>query len=73
MPLASGEMSLDQGILTCVSYRFPLEEITHMAIVQTNILLFQHNGKYYEIRTKVGVNLRKYLALWNQTIADMKA
>ena len=73
VPLASGEMSLDQGILTCVSYRFPLEEITHMAIVQTNILLFQHNGKYYEIRTKVGVNLRKYLALWNQTIADMKA
>ena len=64
-PLASGMLTLRDGVLSCVNYQFPLSEISQMAIVQTNILLFSHHEKYYEIRTKVGVNLRKYLHIFN--------
>lgn len=63
-PLACGELSLKDRALACVNYTFPLNEVEQLAIVQTNILLFSHQGKYYEIRTRVGVNLRKYLHIW---------
>ena len=48
----------------------PLSEITDMAMVKTNRLLFTHNGTYYELRSKTGV-FRPYLLCRN--IADAAA
>ncbi|MBE5777437.1 MAG: hypothetical protein E7326_08070 [Clostridiales bacterium] len=63
-PISQGALGMKDFTLSCMGASFPLREIDQMAIVQTNILLFSHQGKYYELRTRVGVNLRKYLHIW---------
>ena len=43
-----------------------LAEISSMAMVQANLLLFSYRDEYYQIRSGKGANLRKYLELWKE-------
>lgn len=70
--LFDGRITLEDETLICGQQQFPLGEIDSMAIVQTNILLFSHDKKYYELRTKDVINFRKYLAMW-QNIRSKQA
>lgn len=45
---------------------FMLADISIMAMVQANLLLFSCQDEYYQIRSESGANLRKYLELWKE-------
>lgn len=69
--LLTAPVTLDHHVIQCGSMRFDLEQISSMAIVQTNILLFTHDSHYYELRGLDIINFRKYLALW-QNLQEAK-
>ena len=65
---AHGEEELARGALVqypdelvCGEQRFALAEISNMAMVKANILLFSVGDEYYEIRADHELCLRKYL------------
>lgn len=62
--LARGNLSMSKDSLECAGYSFPIDEIDMMSLVQARILLFSHNGKYYEIRANKHSCHRKYLSYW---------
>ena len=61
-----GEKRLSQYAdrLSFGEYVFPLVELSSMAMVKDDLLLFSFRDAYYEIRSKAGHNLRKYLEIW---------
>ena len=64
--LALGTLRQFEDRLECEGQRFPLPEIRSMAMVQTHLLLFSSGGNYYQLRSSTGVNLRKYLEIWQE-------
>lgn len=65
--LGRGELRQYPRYLSCAGYDFLLDSISDMAMVQTGVLLFSREGKYYEIRTDKARCLRKYLAVWKNS------
>ena len=65
-PLGRCELRQYGDRLCCGDYSFPLKEISDMAMVQANLLLWSHGGSYWQIRAEQGANLRKYLELWKE-------
>jgi len=65
--LTGGRLSVRNGCLRCGAQIFPLAEIDSMAMVKRRILLFTVGRDYYELRCAEGCNLRKYLAVWNDS------
>ena len=66
---AAGEGSITQykDRLDCAGQSFEMSEITDMAMVQHNKLLFTYRNAYYQIRSRAPrTNLRKYLDIWKQ-------
>lgn len=63
--LAEGRLTLQDGKLTIGEHTLLLPEISNMAIVRTNRLIFSMNGEYYELKSQVrGRCMRKYLLAW---------
>lgn len=65
-PLGCGELRQYADRLCCADREFALSEISSMAMVQDNLLLFTCGECYYQIRSENGANLRKYLDLWKE-------
>ena len=65
--LAGGQLRQTAEALFCGETRFPLSEISSMAIVKANILLLTAGEHYYEIRADRPCCLRKYLAVWQNS------
>ncbi len=65
--LGRGQLRQYPDRLGCAGYDFDLASVSDMAMVQTGVLLFSLEGKYYEIRTKKAKCLRKYLAVWKNS------
>ena len=63
--LASGSLELYPDCLCLGSYRFQIDQISSMAMVQRRRLLLTCRESYYEIRTKKEINLRKYMSYWH--------
>jgi len=70
--LAEGRLNLVDDRLTIGEHTLLLSEISNMAIVRTNRLIFSMNGEYYELKSNVwGPCMRKYLLAWqNAKAAD---
>ena len=66
-PLGLGKLEQYRDRLVCGTYHFPLQEIHNMALVQCHLLLFSCQGKYWQLRSDEGANLRKYLEIWKET------
>ena len=64
--LGSGALEQYEDRLVCAGRSFPLEKIENMAMVQADRLLFSSEGQYWEILSRHGANLRKYLAVWKE-------
>ena len=64
--LSIGTLRQFEDRLECGDHRFPLTEISSMAMVQAHLLLFSCGGNYYQLRSTGGVNLRKYLEIWKE-------
>lgn len=64
--LAVAELRQYEDCLECGEWRFPLTEMRDMALVQTYLLLFSFHDEYYQLRTRSGANLRKYLEIWKE-------
>ena len=65
-PLGVGTLRQYEDSLVFEGRRFPLGEIDSMALVQTHLLLLSFHGDYYQLRTRAGANLRKYLEVWKE-------
>ena len=65
--LGIGELRLEKGILRCCDEAFPLQEISNMALVQTNLLLFSVGSRYFEVKSPKSCCLRKFLLAWQNT------
>ncbi len=64
--LCVGELRQYEDVLECCGRRFPLAEIRDLAMVQSHLLLFSFQDEYYQLRTRTGANLRKYLDVWKE-------
>lgn len=62
--LGTGSLSLTKDTLTCANHSFPLSEIQEMSPIQSRILVFTHQQRYYEIRAKEPMCMRKYYHVW---------
>ncbi len=62
--LTRGVLRQYEDRLECGGYVFPLDKISDMAAVLSKLLLFSYEGQYYQIRTRRGVNIRKYYEFW---------
>ena len=59
--LETGTLSISCTVLTCGTFRFPLQEISDLAIIGINTLVFEtSDNNYYEIRSKSAYNALKY-------------
>ena len=56
-----------RAVLSVGESRFDLEEIKDMGLVLSERMIFSYEEGYYEIRTK-GINIRKYLLVWNTVV-----
>lgn len=65
-----GKLTLKQGALHIGEYVFELRNIPNMAIVRTNRLFFDYDGKYYELRAFEPRCLRKYRSAWQIATAE---
>ena len=68
--LCKGKMSLYDDKLCIGDMEFELDKISGMSIIQTHILVFTYSSKYFEIKGKQGISLRKYLA-WYQNFTTV--
>lgn len=66
--IGNGELALYPHGLHFETRFFPFEEIGSMAMVQKHLLLFSYGDEYYELRAEKGINLRKYLSWWKNSI-----
>ena len=64
--LCTGEVRQYPDAIECGEHRFEYADINHMSMVKMKILLFTVGDKYYEIRSKGDMCLRKYLAAWDR-------
>ncbi len=64
--LCTGRLSQYPEGIEMGGQRFEYSEIGHMSMVKMKILLFTVGDKYYEIRSKGDMCLRKYLAAWDR-------
>ena len=72
--LAEGKLTMQDGKLTIGEHTLLLSEISNMAIVRTNRLIFSMNGEYYELKSQVrGRCVRKYLLAWQNAKAAKEA
>lgn len=62
--IARGELFATGEYINCAGHIFPFAEIDMMSLVQATILLFSHQGNYYEIRANKHSCHRKYLSVW---------
>lgn len=63
--LAEGRLTLSDDRLTIGEHTLLLQDISNMAIVRTNRLIFSMNGDYFELKSKTpGCCMRKYLLAW---------
>lgn len=63
--METGALSLSKSTLICGSFLFPVEEISDLAIIAINTLVFEtRNGEYYEIRSKSPYSALKYRRLF---------
>lgn len=61
----TGMLSITKAALSCGTVLFPLEEISDLAIVDLNTLVFEtRNGGYYEIRGRSAYSALKYRRLF---------
>lgn len=67
--LGTGELVLEDGVLTCCGQSFRLEEITTMALITTKRLLLTVGSDYYELKAKKPLCLRKFLLSWQKVAA----
>jgi len=59
--IETGRLSLSKGELMCGSFLFPLDDISDLAIIAINTLVFElRNGSYFEIRSKGAYSALKY-------------
>ena len=70
--LGSGTLRQYPDAIECAGQRFEYADIGHMSMVKMKILLFSVGDKYYEIRSKGDICLRKYLAAWDRYAAQNK-
>lgn len=62
--LCRGALAQTPDGLTVGERSFLFADITDMSIVKSKVLLFYASGRYYEIRSKTPMCLRKYLLSW---------
>ena len=63
--IETGTLSITKTVLSCGATLFPLEEISDLAIVDRNTLVFEtRSGGYYEIRSKSAYSALKYRRLF---------
>lgn len=62
--ICRGMLTLKRECLFIGGHTFELGKIHDMAIVRTNRLFFDHDGKYYELRAFEPRCLRKYRSVW---------
>lgn len=63
--LETGTLSISRANVSCGAALFPLEEISDLAIVDTNTLVFETgNGGYFEIRSKGAYSALKYRRIY---------
>jgi len=59
--METGTLSISRSQLVCGSFLFPVEEISDLAIIGINTLVFEtRNGSYFEIRSKGSYSALKY-------------
>lgn len=63
-PIARGDLLATADAINCAGHEFAFAEIDMMSLVQAKILLFSHQGNYYEIRANKPSCHRKYLSVW---------
>ena len=63
-PVEAGELSVDAEALSIGQLRFAHADISDLALVTTRKLLFTSSDRYYELRAKEPLCLRKYLTIW---------
>ena len=66
--LAQGSVTMLSDVMTVGEHRFPLSEITDMALIQRKRLAFMCAGNYYELRAAKPKCLRKYCAAWKNAV-----
>ena len=63
--LETGTLSISRASLSCGAAMFPLEEISDLAIIDLNTLVFEtRNGGYFEIRSKSAYSALKYRRIY---------
>lgn len=68
--LCKGRLTQYTDAIDMAGRRFELGEISNMAMVKNNILLFSIDKDYYEIRSEEACCLRKYLTMWKAYAAQ---
>ena len=64
--LCTAQLRQYPDAIECGEHRFEYKDIDHMSMVKMKILLFTVGDKYYEVRSKGDICLRKYLAAWDK-------
>lgn len=63
--METGSLSISRSELMCGSFLFPVEEISDLAIIAINTLVFEtRDGSYFEIRSKGSYSALKYRRLF---------
>ena len=68
--LCTGQLRQYPDAIECGEHRFEYKDIGHMSMVKMKILLFTVGDKYYEVRSRGDMCLRKYLAAWDKYLAQ---
>lgn len=67
--VSKGEMLLsfkeNRAVLSAGEESFILNEINNMSLILSKLMVFSYGEEYYQISTK-GINIRKYLLVWEQ-------
>ncbi len=67
--LGRGALELRDDVLCCAGHRFPLAEISSMALITTRRMLFTVGSDYYEVIMDKPCCLRKFLLRWQKKAA----
>lgn len=71
--IETGKLSINKAVLVCGSFIFPLHEISDLAIVGPNTLVFEtKGGSYYELRSKNPFNALKYRRIFRHCKTTVK-
>lgn len=68
MIISTGDISLsfkeEGAVLSAGDRSFVLKEIKDMGMILSELILFTYKKEYYQIKAK-GINIRKYVLVWN--------